>query len=354
MGDIQSEAPTKQSLPSETLPNGSPISSPPVGTPSSEASSIDEPSIATLPDDSSDQEMSEKKECELANLLGSFRAGRWDPYCCPTAYELVYNRVYRRIFEEYSSSVEALSHVNVTFGPLGAYFCTVKDGLFYRDIPPSLVSKLEAVEVEPRQVALGRGNAWVAIWKDGTFSYNLGAHYSDLADALNERFNENAEIAFIALNPYDNDSWFMVDCNGFCSWNFKNMKRDQIAEIRKRTLSYLQRRSRRTGTSYTSVATTGTKTVSIKVTPETSYDEPAKSLLQRAQRLADFRIQTGNGHSIGLPQALKRPAVAAGCVAGVSTTVLGRAFGLRLGSALNLGVAAGAIACTVVSQNMNR
>jgi hypothetical protein len=73
-------------------------------------------------------------------------------------------------------------------------------------------------------VALGRARHGVALWTDGIFSYNLGAHYPDLADVLKERVTAKAEIAFIALNPYDDDSWFMVDCNGFCSCSFKDMK----------------------------------------------------------------------------------------------------------------------------------
>jgi hypothetical protein len=202
-------------------------------------------------------------------------------------------------------------------------------------------------------VALGPGKALVPLRTDGTFSYNLGAHYPDLADALNERIRAKAKIAFIALNPYDDDSWFMVDCNGFCSWNFKNMKQDQVDEIRRLTLSYIQRRSRRTGYPYTNVWTSGKKTVSTRVTPETSYDEPTKSMFQRAQKFADFSIQTGYENSIGLPRGLKRPDMVAGYAAGVSTTMLFRALGLKLGSALNLGVAASAITFTVVSRSLN-
>jgi hypothetical protein len=45
--------------------------------------------------------------------------------------------------------------------------------------------------------------------------------------------------------------------------------------------------------------------------------------------------------------------VVAGCAVGVSTTILCRAFGLKLVSALNLGVAASVITFTAVSKSLN-
>lgn len=185
-------------------------------------------------------------------------------------------------------------------------------------------------------------------------SYNLGAHYPDLADALNARIITNAEIAFIALNPYDDDSWFMVDCDGFCAWSFKNMKQDQIDEIRRLTLSYMQRRSRRTGCSYTNIWTSRNRTESIKVTPETTYDEPRKSMFQRAQKFAEGGLQMSYRNSIGLQRGLiKRPDVVAGFAAGVSTTTFCRAFGTKWATALNVGAAASAITFTIVSKGLN-
>ena len=115
----------------------------------------------------------------------------------------------------------------------------------------------------------------------------------------------------------------------------------------------MQRRSRRTGYTFNNVWTSGNKTGLTKVTPETSYDEPTKSLLQNAQKLANGGVQMGYRNSVGFSQVWKRHDVIAGCTAGVSTTVLCRALGLKLGTALNLAVAAGAITFTIVSRNMN-
>ncbi|TVY56722.1 hypothetical protein LSUE1_G009783 [Lachnellula suecica] len=272
-----------------------------------------------------------------------------------TAYELVYCRVFNKISEEHSSSVKSLSHLNLTFGPFGAYFCVHKDGFFSRDIPESLVFKLESVKVKPRQVALGRGQAWVALWTDGTFSYNLGTNYPDLAERLHERFTTKAEIAFIALNPYDDDSWFMVDCNGFCSWSFKNMTKDQVSEISRVTLGYLQRRSRRTGESFTNVRTVGNKSISTQVTPETSFDDPAKSFVQRALKFGDMQFNIGLQYRTRLPQELiRRPDVIAGFATGVSTTVFSRALGIKTKSALTIGIVAGTVTFAVVSKGLSR
>lgn len=111
------------------------------------------------------------------------------------------------------------------------------------------------------QYTLGQGNAWIVLWKDGVFSYNLGANYPDLADAWKKSVREESEIVFVTLNPYNDDWWFMVDRNRVRLWNFKDMKEDQMDEVKRVTLGYIQRRCRRTGTMYTNAWRSGKKTV---------------------------------------------------------------------------------------------
>ena len=131
------------------------------------------------------------------------------------------------------------------------------------------------------------------------------------------------------------------------------MRQDQVDEIRRRTRSYMQRRSRRTGHTFNNIWTSGNKIGVTRITPETSYDEPTKSLFRYAQKFAKGGVQMGYRSSVELPRVFKRPDVVAGCATGVSTTILCRALGSRWGTALNFGVASSAISFTIVSRNMN-
>ncbi len=132
------------------------------------------------------------------------------------------------------------------------------------------------------------------------------------------------------------------------------MREDQFDEVKRVTLGYIQRRSRRTGTMYTSIWTSGNKTVSIKVSPETTYDGPTKSVFERVPEIADMCRKMAYKNQIKLQHGLKRPDVIFGGAAGVSTTVLCRAFGLKLAPALRLGVAAGAITFSIAFKNLDK
>lgn len=86
----------------------------------------------------------------------------------------------------------------------------------------------------------------------------------------------SSKPAFIALNPYDDESWFLLDRDGFCSWSFNNMKQEQADPIRKIMLGYEQRRAKRTGSTFTKVFTRGGNDTKVLVTPQTKWDEPKR------------------------------------------------------------------------------
>lgn len=243
-------------------------------------------------------------------------------------------------------SIEFISHVNLTFGPQGSYFCTLKDGgYFYRDIPSTLVSKIESASSRPRQVALGRHSAWVVIWEDNTFSYDLGAHYPDLVQML----KQYEKIAFVALNPYDDDSHFLVNCDGQTSFTFEGLTNEQAETIREHTLGYLQRRSRRLGKEFNRTQTREGIETKIKITPQTNWDQPATAISQPAKYLSEVRNNLGVENRLRVPQRIRETDVVAGCTAGISTALMSKLYGLRVGKALNVGLTAGAFTFAAVA-----
>jgi hypothetical protein len=176
-----------------------------------------------------------------------------------SAWDLVDQRLWTRIWNKNTASLEDLRHINLTLGPGGSYFTTTKDGPVYRDIPTKLHEQIEtAKDRRPRQVALGRHESFVCLWDDDTISYSVNLAYSGLAQKLQDYMDSNGKPpAFVALNPYDTDSWFLADASGQCAWSLHGMTKSAIDSIRDTALAYLQRRAREDGTSFVERSETG-------------------------------------------------------------------------------------------------
>lgn len=198
------------------------------------------------------------------------------------AWDLMDSRLFYKISSRYGASLEDLRHINLTLGPKGSYFTTTKDGPVYRDIPTSLHEKIKSQaleDVKPRQVSLGQHDSYICLWSDNTISYSVNLSYTGLAEKMQKYIdNDSKPPVFIAMNPYDNYSWFLVDANGQCAWQFKSMEISAIKNIQEVVLGYLQRRARSDGSSFTETTTLNGKEMSFLVTPETKFDEPSKIL----------------------------------------------------------------------------
>lgn len=176
-----------------------------------------------------------------------------------------------------TASLEDLQKINLTLGPKGSYFTTTKDGPVYRDIPTQLHEKIqsEAVKaVKPRQVSLGQHDSYICLWDDETISYSLNLAYTGLASKIQEYIdNDSKPPVFVAMNPYDNNSWFLVGEDGQCAWHLENMENGAIEDIQETVLNYLQRRAREDGTSFTETTTLNGTESSLHVTPLTNFDK---------------------------------------------------------------------------------
>ncbi|KAJ4412106.1 hypothetical protein N0V82_008856 [Gnomoniopsis sp. IMI 355080] len=74
-------------------------------------------------------------------------------------------------------------------------------------------------------VTFGVGNAWAAIWSDGSDSIDLDGHYTKLSDCLRHRGGE--ALLYISLSHSEGDTWFL---------RFKSPKQYCSASPRKRQI----------------------------------------------------------------------------------------------------------------------
>jgi hypothetical protein len=232
-------------------------------------------------------------------------------------------------------------------GPGGSYFTTSKNGAVYRDIPTKLHSQIQdaASQKQPRQISLGLHDSFVCLWDDDTISYSVHLAYSGLAQKLQGYIDQGYELpAFVALNPYDSNSWFLVESSGQCAWSLKGIGKSGLNAIREITIAYLQRRARADGTSFDEITTSGDSKISIRVTPETTFDR-ASDLLT---------VSWFNKFPKPIPQIMavvreplmvrrgRRNAVLFGC-ASVNIFVACKIRGMNLKSSMIAGGVAGAV-----------
>lgn len=192
------------------------------------------------------------------------------------------SRLFDKISSRYGGSLRDLRHINLTIGPRGSYFTTTKDGPVYRDIPSQLYDRIKSQalkNVHPSHVSLGQHDSYICLWDDSTISYSVNLSYTGLAEKIQEYIdNDSRPPEFVAMNPYDNYSWFLVNPNGTCDWQLKSMETSAVENIREATLSYLQRRARADGSSFTNTTTLNGKETTLHVTPTTNFDGPLGSL----------------------------------------------------------------------------
>jgi hypothetical protein len=269
-----------------------------------------------------------------------------------SAWDLVYERLWSKISAKNTSSLEDLRQINLTLGPGGSYFTTSKNGAVYRDIPTKLHDQIQeaASQKQPRQVSLGRHDSFVCLWDDDTISYSVNLAYSGLAEKLQGYIDQGSELpAFVALNPYDTDSWFLVESSGQCFWSLEGMGKGGVNAIREITLAYLQRRARVDGTSFTEITTSGNSKISTRVTPETTFDRASElqmgSWLNRfpepiPRMMAMVREPLMGGRG-------RRNTVIFGC-ASVNIAVACKIRGMGLKSSMIAGGVAGAVTLVAV------
>jgi hypothetical protein len=272
-------------------------------------------------------------------------------------FEVSYKTLFQKISSAHSTSLNDLSHINLTLGPHGSYFTRTKHGALWRDLPPDLEEEIAQKQkngVSPRQVALGRRNSYVCIWSDDRWSYHLrggGDGFADLIAKFEHYERTGERVAFVALDPFETDSWFVVDCDGVISSSWRGMKNENVDRIHALSMAYMQRRARKTGLTFTNKLTrgdrlrsfftgarSGRETQFVEITPHTTFDQQPSLLRSRLMDpLNNIRAAAAG---VGPRGRWRQPVFAAGVI-GLSTGAICKYYGLPLGPAVLSGVTAG-------------
>ncbi|KAK6863722.1 hypothetical protein PG995_000250 [Apiospora arundinis] len=210
-----------------------------------------------------------------------------------SAFQLAYKKLWD------AASARDVDQLNITFGPHGSYYCVTKGEPIWRDIPATLqttIAQESSPNKRPRQVALGVHDTWICLWSDFSHSYDLGSHYPLLAAKLdgNNNNTDDSRIAFVALNPWQADSWLLTDCEGLITWENAPAagadNRAKVEDVRILARDYMQRRARRTGATFTtSFSYDGREPLVTHITPQTRHDDALSydSMSSRLQLLRD-------------------------------------------------------------------
>ncbi|KAF7300267.1 hypothetical protein MKEN_01350800 [Mycena kentingensis (nom. inval.)] len=112
------------------------------------------------------------------------------------------------------------------FGESASYFSMSPSGYSFQHLPPALESDMlgRMKQTQPTCVALGVRGSFVALYSNGTVTFDVSAHYPAV-DALIRNSGENAKrkgIAYIALNPHAANQYYLVYGDGGAQWNIPN------------------------------------------------------------------------------------------------------------------------------------
>lgn len=152
-------------------------------------------------------------------------------------------------------------------------------------------------------------------------------------------------MTFAALNPYEENRFFVVGDNGYAV-NISMDSFEKCNELQKMVDGYLQLQSRRDGTTFKFPVKIGDQTRNVYITPDTYKSVPADSLLEtwkerrgvlmrsvlmRRDNIALIgAVTVGGGTCARLAGATSFRAIGAAAAAGVAGTVA-MMFGINQG-----------------------
>jgi hypothetical protein len=197
------------------------------------------------------------------------------------------------------TDLPSLQQSSLTFGPGGSFFARVKYITYHNFIPSSLKSQINSKKrmaeetdsnrVFPLQVALGVGGAWVALWSDKSFSWDLGNQYDDLHKMLNAITEDRDKPAFVALSPFKADDYFMVDRAGFIAYSVSNLSDKASTCLSNMTNGYMQLRAWKDGITYQNRRTVKNVTKSYVIGPETKFPTEISEMMEDRKFGSIFR-----------------------------------------------------------------
>jgi hypothetical protein len=241
------------------------------------------------------------------------------------AYGKLHDWINDRVVED-SKKVKKLS---VTIGPRGSYFARFGSSHITHALPKDLQQAIEESETYPLTIALGAKSTWIAIWADGSRSWNLCHAYPSLASNGFLRDDENKAV-FAALNPFNEDRFFIVSENGVCSYNADFSEAVESRKVYGITDTYMRSRAKRDGSTLIYEGKVNGWPKQVKITPNSNAEETKTDALLSVVRGSTGMVKHNDLAFVG--------AVAGG--AGVLTRVAGLPTLKAIGVGTSMGIGA--------------
>jgi hypothetical protein len=166
----------------------------------------------------------------------------------------------------------------VTIGPKGSYFARHGSIWISHALPQDLQTALEEGKKiyshSPVTVALGIKGAWIVLWSDGKRSWNLRHSYPMIIEH-GMLSGEDGSIMYAALNPYEDDSFFLAGPDGAISYKASVTPKSESAILHEVVTDYTRMRAKKVGASHSYPVTRDGITSHVSITP-TSYKETGK------------------------------------------------------------------------------
>ena len=227
---------------------------------------------------------------------------------------------YRKLHDWLDS--KQLKDTSVSIGPKGSYFARCGSSWISHGLPKDLQKKLDRNKDDftPIHVALGLHGSWIVLWSDGDLSWNLRSSYPGLAGGESLKGGVG-QVTFVALNPYDEDNYFIMGDNG-CHLNVDMDTIGHCGDLQKMMDDYWQMKAKRDGTTYNYPVRIGGGIQNVYITPDKYECRPENTLLKAWEERRNILMQRDNMAIIGAAT------VGAGVGSRLAGTTTLRAIGL--------------------------
>jgi hypothetical protein len=191
---------------------------------------------------------------------------------------------------------------------------------------------MEKSDTLPESVALGMKGAWVAIWADGSSSWDLRNAYSSLicAGHLN---NDSKQVVFAALKSHAEDQYFVVSKDSGCSYKVSFLDREEGKTVHEMTDTYMRTRTKRDGSTFSHPMTLNGVPKQVRITPSSNSQETA----------ADALVVTVRGRLRSKDRVYQKDAAFVGVVT-TGAGVLSKLAGLPILRAAGIATSTGIVA----------
>ncbi|KAF8177471.1 hypothetical protein K438DRAFT_1292035 [Mycena galopus ATCC 62051] len=134
-----------------------------------------------------------------------------------------------------NSATQGAYTMRTVFGHNGSFFSSSPSGYCWQNLPPALEDNIHACMMvrRPVCVALGVHGSYIALYSDGTITFDLRGLYP-MVEGMIRNTQEAARrrgVMYIALNPFISGEFYAVYGDGSASWNFPTAWSADVAAI---------------------------------------------------------------------------------------------------------------------------